>query len=198
MHKAHLSPEIIDKLNAWLGDAAQSEPNDPTAACLSTIGKDGAPDGRMVLIRIIDSNGFAFFTNYESKKGEDLIANPAASLCFHWKSLLRQIRVQGKIEKTSDVESDNYFNNRPRGSRIGAWASIQSTNLPSRADFETRIKFFENKFKGLENPPRPPHWGGFRLIPTRIEFWQQQEFRLHDRLIYNFDGDEWSKETLYP
>lgn len=193
-----LSLEILDKLNEWIEKATATEPNDPTAMCLSTIGEDMMPDSRMVLARIIDQRGIAFFTNYHSKKGADLLSNPKAALCFHWKSLRKQIRIQGVIEKTSEAESDDYYNSRARESRIGAWASLQSSELPSRNSLMERVKFYEDKFAGIDNPPRPPHWSGFRIIPHKVEFWQDGEFRLHERELFLWQNNQWVKSVLYP
>jgi pyridoxamine 5'-phosphate oxidase len=193
-----LSVEILDKLNDWINAATLSEMNDPTAMCLSTIGTDQMPDSRMVLARIIDERGLAFFTNYHSKKGADLLKTPKASLCFHWKSLRKQIRMQGMIEPTSTKESDDYYNSRARESRIGAWASLQSTELPSRATLMERVKFYEDKFKDTPSPPRPEHWSGFRIIPHKVEFWQDGEFRLHERELFTWQNNQWIKSVLYP
>lgn len=192
------SPDPINQVNEWLLEAKKTELNDADAACVATVDENGMPNARMVLIRKIDERGFVFYTNYESRKGNELLANPKAALCFHWKSLHRQIRVQGKVEKVSDVEADTYFNSRERSSRIGAWASEQSRPMESREALEKRAREFENKFNGIENPPRPPHWSGFRIVPKRIEFWQQKEFRLHDRLVYIKDGNTWETERLFP
>lgn len=193
-----LSLEILDKLNDWINKATASEINDPTAMCLSTVSDNGTPDSRMVLARIIDDRGIAFFTNYQSKKGADLLKTPKAALCFHWKSLRKQIRIQGIIEPTSAQESDDYYNSRARESRIGAWASLQSTELPSRATLMERVKFYEDKFKSIDNPPRPPHWSGFRIIPHKVEFWQDGEFRLHERELFTWQDNAWIRSVLYP
>ncbi len=193
-----ISTDILSQLKGWIQDAEQSEPNDPTAVCLSTLGHDGFPDSRMVLARIIDERGFAFFTNHQSKKGEDLLAYPKASMCFHWKTLRRQIRLQGLIEICSEQESDDYYNGRARDSRIGAWASEQSRPMGDRSELLGRVALFEDKFNGIDNPPRPPHWAGFRLIPHKIEFWQDGEFRLHDRMVHTWNGTSWDVIKLYP
>jgi pyridoxamine 5'-phosphate oxidase len=182
----------------WLKDAEAAEPNDPTAACLSTVGEDGFPNSRMVLIRRIEEKGLAFFTNLNSQKGRELSATPKAALCFHWKSLLRQVRIQGSTETVTAAEADDYFNARHRNSRIGAWASLQSSELKTREDLLGRMRDFEEKFKDLEHPPRPPHWMGFWIKPHRIEFWQQEDFRLHDRLVYIKAETGWTLTKLYP
>lgn len=188
----------VELFENWMAEAKISEKEDPDAACITTVDETGMPNARMVLMRFADERGFTFFTNYNSQKGRELIAHPKAAACFHWKSLRRQIRIQGNVEKTTEAESDAYFNSRARGSRISAWASLQSSPLPDRATLEERVKHYEEEFKGIENPPRPPHWGGFRIIPQRIEFWQQTEFRLHNRAVYTKDGDKWVFELLYP
>lgn len=182
----------------WLDAAAATEPNDPNAMSLATIGTDGIPDVRIVLLKGLDDKGFGFFTNTESRKGLELAAHPVAALCFHWKSLRRQVRVRGPVELVSDEEADAYFAQRPRGSQIGAWASIQSRNLDSRATLEQRVTDYTTHF-GEDEVPRPPFWSGYRVIPTRIEFWQDREFRLHDRMVYERDQhNRWRVERLYP
>jgi pyridoxamine 5'-phosphate oxidase len=198
MVKQALTPEILTQTQLWIENAAATEPNDPTAACISTIGTDGFPDGRMVLVRIIDENGFVFFTNHNSKKGRDLLSTPRASLCFHWKTQRKQIRIQGSIIPATAQESDDYYNGRARESRIGAWASDQSHILPNRDELVARYRHYESEFKDNEILPRPPHWGGFRLIPHRVEFWQDGDHRLHDRDVYIFENDKWNKIKLYP
>ena len=198
MKKQALTPLLLSQTQLWIETATITEPNDPTAAYLSTIGTDGFPDGRVVLVRIIDEHGFVFFTNHNSKKGQDLLSTPRASLCFHWKTQRKQIRVQGTISIATQQESDDYYNGRARESRIGAWASEQSQILSSRDELIARYHHFETEFKDNETPPRPPHWGGFRLTPPRIEFWQDGDHRLHDRDVYLFENDKWNKVKLYP
>jgi len=192
------SPAPILLFHNWLAEARISEINDPDAACVATVDENGMPNARMVLVRHIDERGFAFFTNYNSRKGRELTGQPKAALCFHWKSLQRQVRVQGLVKKTAAAEADDYFNSRHRSSRIGAWASEQSSVLPDRETLEARVAEFEKKFTGVENIPRPDYWSGFRVVPSRIEFWQQMDFRLHDRLVYTKQGDTWTTERLYP
>ncbi|HYE50325.1 MAG TPA: pyridoxamine 5'-phosphate oxidase [Azospirillaceae bacterium] len=183
---------------AWLAEAEAAEPNDPNAMSLATVGPDGMPSARIVLLKGLDERGFVFYTNTESRKGDQLGAHPKAALCFHWKSLRRQIRVEGEVERVTEAEADAYFQSRPRGSRIGAWASVQSRPLPDRATLEARVAEFTARF-GEAEIPRPPHWSGYRVVPGRIEFWQDREFRLHDRRLFvRAAGGGWTDERLYP
>jgi pyridoxamine 5'-phosphate oxidase len=182
----------------WMKEAAASEPRDPDACALATVDAGGLPDVRMVLLKKFDQRGFVFFTNTESTKGQELEGNLKAALVLHWKSLNRQIRIRGAVERISAAESDDYFASRPRGAQIGAWASRQSRPLDSRATLEAAVAEYEKQYPGPV--PRPPHWCGYRVIPLQIEFWMDQPFRLHDRLVFsraNPDG-AWSKERLYP
>ena len=188
----------IKLFQEWMEQARVSENEDPDAACVASVDENGMPNARMVLMRIVDERGFTFFTNHNSQKGRELLAHPKAAICFHWKSLQRQVRVQGLVEKTSDAEADAYYNSRARGSRISAWASLQSSSLPDRQTLEERIQKYEKEFEGLENPPRPPHWSGFRIVPQRIEFWQQTQFRRHERTVYIKQDNTLSSELLYP
>jgi pyridoxamine 5'-phosphate oxidase len=181
----------------WLGDAEKAEPNDPTAMALATVDGDGMPNVRMVLLKGLDGGGFVFFTNYESAKGRELLASRKAALCFHWKSLRRQIRVRGPVEEVSKAEADAYFATRARGSRIGAWASQQSRPLESRFALEKAVALYAAKF-AIGDIPRPDYWSGFRLMPVEIEFWRDREFRLHDRIQFRRAGDGWQKTRLYP
>jgi pyridoxamine 5'-phosphate oxidase len=181
----------------WLGEAEASEPNDPNAMALATVDGDGMPNVRMVLLKGLDGGGFVFFTNYESAKGGELLASRKAALCFHWKSLRRQIRVRGPVEEVSKAEADAYFATRARGSRIGAWASQQSRPLESRFALEKAVASYAAKF-AIGEIPRPDYWSGFRLIPVEIEFWRDREFRLHDRIQFRRAGDGWVKTRLYP
>jgi len=183
----------------WYALAEAGEPNDPNAMTLATVGVHGMPSARIVLLKSYDKNGFVFFTNKQSHKGEQLGRHPKAALCFHWKSLRRQIRAEGEVTPISDSESDVYFVTRPHGSQIGAWASDQSHPLESRAKLEERVHAFEQKFAG-KAVPRPPHWGGYRLTPLLIEFWQDRQFRLHDRIVYTRASGQaaWQQERLYP
>ncbi|MEQ8701440.1 MAG: pyridoxamine 5'-phosphate oxidase [Bauldia litoralis] len=187
----------FDLFNAWFDEAQRSEPDNPNAMALATVGPDGAPSIRMVLLKGVDDGGFVFYTNLESRKGVELLANGSAALCFHWKSLRRQVRVEGPATLVPDEEADSYFASRPRGSQIGAWASAQSRPMSSKADLLKDVAAYTAKF-GIGRVPRPPHWSGFRITPERLEFWRDGQFRLHDRLIYLRDGGGWSTQTLYP
>jgi pyridoxamine 5'-phosphate oxidase len=181
----------------WFAAAKASEPMEAEAMNLATATRGGAPSSRIVLLRGHDERGFVFFTHYDSRKGEELFANPRAALTFHWKSLQRQIRIEGEAAPVTDAEGDDYFSKRARMSQIGAWASDQSRPLDSRATFERRVAEAEARFK--DRPvPRPPRWSGFRLAPAQIEFWEERPFRLHDRIIYRRDGDGWAVTRLYP
>lgn len=181
----------------WLETAEEKEPNDPNAMCLATVGTDGMPSARMVLLKDFDSHGFVFYTNYESRKGEQLLHTPKAALLFHWKSLRRQVRIEGDVEQVSAEEADAYFASRPRQSQIGAWASEQSRPLESRYALEKRVATMTAKY-AVGTVPRPPHWSGFRVVPVRIEFWEEGTFRLHTRIVYHHTGDGWTTERLYP
>lgn len=190
-------PNPFDLIRAWLAEAEKSEPNDPTAAALATVGADGQPSQRMVLVRGWDDRGLVFYTNFESRKGRELLAHPRAALCFHWKSLRRQIRIEGPVSVVGDDEADAYFSKRDRGSQIGAWASEQSRPMKGKTELMGRVATFTAKF-GIGKVPRPPHWSGFRLAPAYLEFWRDGKFRLHDRLIYRRIGDRWTTEILFP
>ena len=183
----------------WLAEAEASEPNDPTAMCLATVDGDGMPNLRMVLLKGVDERGFVFYTNLESAKGRELLAHPKAALCFHWKSLRRQVRVRGEVEGVSEAEADAYFALRPRDSRIGAWASKQSRPLESRFALEKAVAKFAARY-GIGAVPRPPFWSGFRVKPTAIEFWHDRPFRLHERVMFSRDRLDapWIKARLYP
>lgn len=193
------STEPFRLFSEWYKDAEQSEPNDPNALALATVDKSGMPNVRMVLLKDFDEQGFVFYTNYESQKGCEILSSEKAAMCFHWKSLRRQIRVRGPVEKVSDAEADAYYQSRPRGSRIGAWASKQSRPLESRFALEKAVAEYTARF-AIGEIPRPEHWSGFRIKPTTIEFWHDRPFRLHDRLIFKRDTpqDEWTTEKFYP
>ena len=183
----------------WMADAVAHEPNDPNAMALATVDAEGLPNVRMVLLKNTDERGFVFYTNYESAKGMELLTTAKAALCFHWKSLRRQVRVRGPVVPVSTEEADAYFASRPRGSRIGAWASQQSRPLESRYALEKAVAKFGAKY-AIGDVPRPDHWSGFRLSPVEMEFWHDRPFRLHDRVVFRRDSPEhaWSKTRLYP
>ncbi len=187
----------IEVFTSWLAKAESAEPRDATAMTLATVGEDGMPSARMVLLKGVDARGFVFYTNLESRKGRQLLSHPKAALIFHWKSLNRQIRLEGEVEQVTDAEADTYFASRPRDSRIGAWASAQSRPLAGRFELENKVAEYALKY-AIGDLPRPPYWSGFRLLPRQIEFWQEGKFRLHDRLVYYRDGDSWRTERLYP
>ncbi len=170
---------------------------EPTAMTLATVGGDGRPSLRVVLLKGVDERGFVFYTNYESRKGRELLAHPQTALCFHWQPLERQVRIEGDAEPVSPEEADAYFATRARLSQIGAWASRQSRPLSSDAELEERVHEMEERFAGGA-VPRPPHWSGFRVVPRRIEFWRNRAFRLHERLIYERGGESWRVTRLYP
>jgi pyridoxamine 5'-phosphate oxidase len=181
----------------WLAAAEAAEPNDPTATALATVDGDGLPNVRMVLLKGFDEAGFVFFTNFESAKGRELLANPKAALCFYWKSLGKQVRVRGPVSTVDAAEADAYFASRPRGSRIGAWASKQSRPLESRFALEKAVAVHAAKF-GIGEIPRPDYWSGFRVAPTEMEFWSNGAFRLHDRIKFTRSDGGWEKTRLYP
>ena len=193
----HELAEPFRLFDTWFKEAGAKEPNDANAMGLATVGPDGMPSLRMVLLKGVDERGFVFYTNYESRKGRQLLETHKAALVMHWKSLGRQVRAEGAVESVSDAEADAYFASRPKASQIGAWASQQSRPLESRFELEKRIASFTAKY-AIGAVPRPPHWSGFRIIPHYIEFWENRPFRLHDRLVYHRAGDGWTTEKLYP
>ena len=182
----------------WFAVAEKSEVNDPNALSLATSSSDGISSVRMILLKGLSDKGFVFYTNFDSKKGNDIKNNPNASMCFHWKSIRRQIRVSGKVSVVDKEEADKYFSSRDYGSKISAWASSQSEVMKNRNEFLNKIKEFEKKFPDKNNVPRPSHWAGWRVVPDEIEFWLEVKNRSHQRLIYKKVNNKWIKEILYP
>ena len=190
-------PEAL--FNAWFDEADLTEINDANAMTLATVDQNGMPNARVVLLKGLDPRGFVFYTNVESAKGRELMANPKVCLCFHWKSLRRQVRIRGTAEPVSAAEANAYYASRPMGSRIGAWASQQSRPLASRAELIDAVAHFEREFEGM-NPARPRYWSGYRIIPLEIEFWADRPYRLHDRVSFARETTDmpWKKTRLYP
>ncbi len=188
----------FQKFDEWFEKAkANSAIIEPTAMCLSTVDENNCPSSRMILLKKFDENGFCFFTNLTSRKGKELSGNKNVALCFYWGILGLQVRIEGEVEKVSIKEADDYFASRRRGSQIGAWASKQSCKMEDWSEFEDRILEIENHFKDQE-VPRPPFWSGFRVIPKRIEFWEEREFRIHKREVFVRNGNFWETKKLYP
>lgn len=187
----------FDLFGTWLNEAAGSEINDPNAVAVATVDPDGMPNVRMVLLKDFDNRGFTFYTNYESAKGGEILSARKAAMCFHWKSQRRQVRIRGEVELVSDAEADAYYASRPRGSRIGAWASQQSRPLESREVLEKAVADVTERY-GDGDIPRPAHWSGFRIVPDTIEFWRDMPFRLHDRVVFSRSGEGWTTTRLYP
>ena len=188
----------IDLFRKWFAVAEKSEINDPNALSVATSNKNGVPSVRMVLLKGLSEKGFVFYTNFNSKKGKDLKENPQASMCFHWKSLRRQVRISGKAVQIEDKEADQYYNSRAYESRIGAWASSQSQVMKNRNEFLDKIKAYEKKYPNQKEVPRPSHWSGWRVEPNIIEFWLEIKNRIHERLNYKKNNGKWIREILYP
>ena len=195
--KRTMASDPFHLFDEWLAEARASEPNDPEAMALATADTKGKPSVRMVLLKGHSPNGFLFYTNEHSAKGEQLAANPSAALLFHWKSLRRQVRVEGSVERVGAEQADAYFATRARDSQLGAWASDQSRPLDRRETFENRFEEAARRFAG-QDVPRPPHWGGYRVIPERIEFWTDRPHRLHERRLFTREGSDWREGLLYP
>jgi pyridoxamine 5'-phosphate oxidase len=188
----------IDLFENWFSKAKETEINDPNALALATSSSNNQPSVRMVLLKDFSIKGFVFYTNFGSKKGKELKSNQKASMCFHWKSLRRQVRVTGEVEIVSDKEADDYFHSRPYKNKIGAWSSLQSTVMKDRNTFVEKIKKYEKKYSDKNKVPRPPYWSGWRVIPQEIEFWLDGEGRIHERLNYKKINEKWVRELLYP
>ena len=189
----------IDLFEDWFNKAKKTEINDPNALALATVGKKGIPSVRMVLLKDFNEKGFVFYTNLNSRKSNEIKSNPNTAMCFHWKSLLRQVRITGKLLNVSDADADNYYNSRSYGSRIGAWASNQSSILKSRDELLNSIEEFKKKYSNEKNIPRPKYWSGWNLYPSEIEFWLDGKDRIHERLLYSRkDNDKWEKNLLSP
>lgn len=196
--EASVSQNPTQQFQQWLQEALDAKVDEPTAMVLSTVSGSGRPSARVVLLKGLDEQGYTFFTNYDSRKGHDLEASPYASLTFFWPALERQVRIEGKIVKVAAAESDTYFQSRPKGSQIGAWASPQSQVIQAREVLEQREQEFSEKFANQDVVPRPAHWGGYRLQPDCVEFWQGRPSRLHDRIVYALEGQNWKIKRLAP
>jgi pyridoxamine 5'-phosphate oxidase len=196
-HATQQSLDPFARFTAWFAEATASEPNDANAMTVATSTPEGLPSARVVLLKDHDARGFVFYTNKQSRKGAELNANRNAALLFYWKTLHRQVRIEGAIEDVTDAEADAYYNSRARVSRLGAWASLQSQTLPERAELERRVAEVDARHPG-EAIPRPPHWSGYRVIPRRFEFWQDMPFRLHDRTVFTRSDSGWTISKLYP
>ena len=198
LDESHINPDPIQQFNYWLSEALQAEIPEPNAMVLSTVNLENRPTGRVVLLKGVESGNFIFFTNYESQKGKEMEQHPFAALTFNWLMLQRQIRIEGRIEKISPEDSTAYFQSRPKGSQIGAWASNQSSIIPSRQPLEEKVAKLQEEYKNADILPRPPHWGGYQLIPDKIEFWQGRASRLHDRFQFSKTQSTWTYYRLAP
>jgi pyridoxamine 5'-phosphate oxidase len=196
VREADASAEPVEQFSRWFALAKRARIYQPNAFSLATCA-GGAPSSRMLLLKGFDARGFVFFTNYESRKGEELAANPQGAMLFFWSELHRQVRIEGRLARVTPEESSAYFHSRPRGSQLGAWASAQSRPLDARETLMRREREYEKRYEG-QTVPLPPYWGGFRLAPTRVEFWQGRPYRLHDRLVYTRESAGWRVERLYP
>lgn len=196
LDESDVARDPFAQFDKWMAEAIAARCPEPSAMSLATVGEGGRPSSRIVLLKGADAAGFVFFTNFESRKGREMAANPQAALLFHWVELERELRIEGRIEKTSGAEADAYYASRPVKSRIGAWASPQSQPIAGRAALEASFAAAERQHG--ENPPRPPHWGGYRLVPDTLEFWQGRRSRLHDRIVYRREGGNWRIERLAP